>query len=430
MFTLYADKNQLAVREKEPVTSGSVNVYTVKFEFSQDWDGLTRKAVFRAGSVSVTVLLDADGLCTVPWEVLKTPGLSLMAGVFGCGEETALPTVWARLGLIFRGVPGDSPGAQPPTPDAWETELSKKGDALAYDGLELSLMSGDTVLSSVEIAGGSGTQGPPGPPGPKGPAGPKGDTGDTGPQGPAGEPGAAGPAGPKGDTGPQGPQGETGAQGPKGDTGDTGPQGPKGDTGPQGPAGADGAPGKDATVNGKNAVTLAAGQNVTVTTGEDGTVTISAAGGGGGGEAYSTEETVIGTWIDGKPLYRKVFVVTIPSFSDNNWVALNGTTIDELDTVCYINLVDIVDQSYFSFPYIDRVYFASVRYFKEKVSYTTGTGICFNGNIPDLVGNTAIVVLQYTKTTDQATIELPAVLTAAQTASVVPTDAEPRNEEV
>ena len=42
MFLLYAEKNQLAVREKEPITSGSVNVYPVQFEFSEDWDGLDR----------------------------------------------------------------------------------------------------------------------------------------------------------------------------------------------------------------------------------------------------------------------------------------------------------------------------------------------------------------------------------------------------
>lgn len=155
MFDLYADKNQLAVRGKEPVTSGSVNVYTARFEFSPGWEGLTRKAVFRAGSAARTVLLDEDGACTVPWEVLKAPGLSLLAGVFGSREDAALPTVWARLGLILEGVPGDSPGAEP-TPEAWETELAKKGDVLAYNGLDLSLMSGDKTLSSVQIAGGGG----------------------------------------------------------------------------------------------------------------------------------------------------------------------------------------------------------------------------------------------------------------------------------
>ena len=31
-------------------------------------------------------------------------------------------------------------------------------------------------------------------------------------------------------------------------------------------------------------------------------------GGGTGGNVYSTEETVVGTWIDGRNIYRKVFV--------------------------------------------------------------------------------------------------------------------------
>lgn len=47
-------------------------------------------------------------------------------------------------------------------------------------------------------------------------------------------------------------------------------------------------------------------------------ITDDASGGGGGssgGEVYSTEETRIGTWIDGKPLYSRVVVGTTPSTS-------------------------------------------------------------------------------------------------------------------
>lgn len=76
--------------------------------------------------------------------------------------------------------------------------------------------------------------------------GPKGDTGAQGPQGPQG------PQGEKGDPGEQGPKGETGAtgpQGPKGDQGDPGQTGPQGETGPAG---------KDATINGVNALALTA----------------------------------------------------------------------------------------------------------------------------------------------------------------------------
>ncbi len=140
--------------KREPVTSGSVNVCRARFEFSPDWEGLRRKAVFKAGSERRTVLLDDSGECVIPWEVLTSHGQPLMAGAFGTAGETALPTVWASLGTILEGVPGDGAGAQPPTLDLWEQELARKGDALAYDGLNLSLMAGDKPLSTVEVAGG------------------------------------------------------------------------------------------------------------------------------------------------------------------------------------------------------------------------------------------------------------------------------------
>lgn len=106
MFVLYADKAQLTVREKEPITSGSVNVYPVRFEFSPDWDGLEKTAVFQAGCRSWSILLEAGVEYTIPWEALKIPGYCLFAGVYGQqGEEIVLPTIWANLGLIQPGRP-------------------------------------------------------------------------------------------------------------------------------------------------------------------------------------------------------------------------------------------------------------------------------------------------------------------------------------
>lgn len=79
MFRLQADKTKLALRQREQLTSGSVNVYPVRFEFSPDWDGLTRTAVFKAGSESRSVLLDESGACSIPWEVLAKPNVLLEA---------------------------------------------------------------------------------------------------------------------------------------------------------------------------------------------------------------------------------------------------------------------------------------------------------------------------------------------------------------
>lgn len=160
MFSMRAQKNKLTVLERETITSGSVEVYTVRFEFSPDWDGMTRTAVFQAGGETRSLALDSSGLCTIPWEVLQKPNVVLRAGVYGeRGGTVILPTIWAGLGTILEGVPANGAGARPPTPDLWEQGLSGKGDSLAYDGLNLSLMSGDKLLSTVEIVGGSGGTG-------------------------------------------------------------------------------------------------------------------------------------------------------------------------------------------------------------------------------------------------------------------------------
>lgn len=157
MFELYAAKNQLCVRRREPVTSGSVNVYRVVFGFSEDWEGLVKTAVFRAGGVGASVALGAFGECPIPWEVLEHPGVRLEAGVYGTrGGEIVLPTIWVDLGYVETGAaPGDE--ARPPTPELWEQELAKKGDALRYtENGKLGLFSGERLLSAVTVSGGGG----------------------------------------------------------------------------------------------------------------------------------------------------------------------------------------------------------------------------------------------------------------------------------
>lgn len=151
MFILRADKNRLTVREREMTTSGSVGVYTVRFEFSPDWDGMERTAVFMVGSERWDVPLDGSGTCTVPWEALRKPNLALRAGVRGVRDGIeVLPTVWATLGLILEGVlPGGE--TRPPALDPWKQALALRGDGLARDGMELSLTSGGRALSTVEL---------------------------------------------------------------------------------------------------------------------------------------------------------------------------------------------------------------------------------------------------------------------------------------
>lgn len=160
MFLLRAERNKLAVLEREAVTSGSVNVYPVRFGFSEDWAGLEKTAVFRAGEKTISILLDETGECVVPWEALAVPGRRLEAGVYGTrGTEVVLPTVWSDLGYIETGAaPGEE--ARPPAPGLWQQELERKGDRLGYtEAGEMGLYSGDKLLSAVPVSGGGGEGG-------------------------------------------------------------------------------------------------------------------------------------------------------------------------------------------------------------------------------------------------------------------------------
>ena len=156
MIHLSADKNRLTVLQGETLTSGARNVFSVHFTFSADWDGLSRTAIFKAGDISISVLLDGSGTCTIPWEVLSRPSRQLLAGVYGARDGTAvLPPVWVRLGAIQEGAaPG--PAAQPPTPGLYEqilAQLDEKADGLRRDGGELQLLAGEKVLGTAALSG-------------------------------------------------------------------------------------------------------------------------------------------------------------------------------------------------------------------------------------------------------------------------------------
>lgn len=154
MFSLFAKKNVLAVNQREVVTSGSVNVYEVQFQFDSEWDGLEKTAVFRSGDCTVSTLLDETETCIIPWEVFQDAKRTLYAGVYGTKNgNTVLPTIWASLGEIRQGCePGES--TQPPTPSVYEQILAEIGD---LDALATSAK--DSLVSAINelyYSGGGG----------------------------------------------------------------------------------------------------------------------------------------------------------------------------------------------------------------------------------------------------------------------------------
>lgn len=124
MITVKATKNSLSVSNTELMTSGSVNINFVQFEFNEDWAGLAKTAIFQTKKVSVPIGLSDDNLTIpVPWEVLAVAGEKISVGVYGTNIERAddivLPTIWGSLGSVTQGVVVANPPTPYPTPDTY-----------------------------------------------------------------------------------------------------------------------------------------------------------------------------------------------------------------------------------------------------------------------------------------------------------------------
>ena len=111
------------------VTSGTVGL-KAQFSFDSQWDGLSKTAIFRA-CTEKRVLTCIDSEVTVPWEVLKEPGVWLSVGVYGTNAEgtIVIPTIWANAFLIMEGTTTDGDPSTEPTPGVWE-QLSAEVEAL------------------------------------------------------------------------------------------------------------------------------------------------------------------------------------------------------------------------------------------------------------------------------------------------------------
>ena len=101
--------------------------------------------------------------------------------------------------------------------------------------------------------------------------------------------------------------------------------------------------------------------------------------GGGLLNNYSTEEQVIGTWIDGKPIYRRTIEKNV-SINANDWSTIEIATNEDV----FIN----------SFAY---------KRSNNFVGHFTGTRI-YNGKLQvigiSITTENLYIVLEYTKTTD------------------------------
>lgn len=121
--------------------------------------------------------------------------------------------------------------------------------------------------------------------------------------------------------------------------------------------------------------------------------------GGTTSEIYSTEETNTGrTWIDGKPIYRKVFTTTLPTIT-NNYVGYTSVYIDISSTNCeqVISWDGTISQA-------GGTAFWNLDWYNSAVSASSITNIDMvnkqirvRENSDWLSEGTVIIILEYTK---------------------------------
>ena len=123
MFQIQVDKNKAWVTQRETVTmySAGYEAVQIQLNFSSEWSGLSKIAVFRAYDAQIDVAMSGNTV-EIPVQALLKPNVHLMFGVYGCNSAgtVVIPTIWADLGII-QGAPNptDADNYGPPALDLY-----------------------------------------------------------------------------------------------------------------------------------------------------------------------------------------------------------------------------------------------------------------------------------------------------------------------
>ena len=151
-------KNQILIQKDNfHVVENSQNYLYAQFVFhTDDWNGVVKTAIFRKKNTSYESLLDKDGKCIIPWEVIKYP--LFFVSIFGVKDGSTITTDSCLIQVDRSPYkPDETP--RPPSVTVYEQlleELQKKGDTLEVDGYEIRLKSGDEVLSRQALPASGG----------------------------------------------------------------------------------------------------------------------------------------------------------------------------------------------------------------------------------------------------------------------------------
>ena len=144
-------KQSIKRTDGQTPVSDSVKYLSAEFNFdSSDWDNTTKTATFRSGVDVYTVLLDANGKCLVPWELIRAGKLKV--SVYGDGADEYRITADTVDVTIYGSGYSDGQESQHPTPTQYEqlaSAIAEKSNVVANPTLQ----GGEANLGSIKIDG-------------------------------------------------------------------------------------------------------------------------------------------------------------------------------------------------------------------------------------------------------------------------------------
>lgn len=145
IISLVATDQLLSVAMQPTIAAGDKNSVQLNVDFSEEWDGYARSAVFfhTSDTESIYEMVLVHGQCTVPHEVLTESGV-LYIGVRGVNSDTLVKTSTLVKYKIKDGAPSGNGTSVEPTPNVYQQLLS------AYGKLEIYI---DEELDKVKVAG-------------------------------------------------------------------------------------------------------------------------------------------------------------------------------------------------------------------------------------------------------------------------------------
>ena len=131
VIRLTVDGQKLIPVEKPLIASQGVVEDSVVFDFSDEWDGYGKVALFwraedEAREDIYQVMVDENSTALVPWEVTQTDG-EICITVFGT-KDTSVITAEIIKYKVVEGLYSEGQGSEPPTPDIYQQILAIAGE--------------------------------------------------------------------------------------------------------------------------------------------------------------------------------------------------------------------------------------------------------------------------------------------------------------